>query len=76
MQVKLYELRKEKLKMTQKEIATKIGISEKTYSEKERGISQFTQDEMFLISELVGKPLSYIFLPRKHQNGDSGKKTA
>ena len=46
-------------------MADMLGISEKQYGYKERGQNQFTLDEMFKISQIVGKPLDYIFLPRK-----------
>ena len=73
MQSKLYAMRKDKLKMTQEEIAAHLGISTLSYRNKEKGKSEFTQDEMFALSKLLGNSIDSIFLPRKHQNGDSGK---
>ncbi len=66
MQYNLMIWRKEN-NITQKQMADMLGISEKQYGYKERGQNQFTLDEMFKISQIVGKPLDYIFLPRTHQ---------
>ena len=73
MQSKLYAMRKDKLKMTQEEIAAHLGISTLSYRNKEKGKSEFTQDEMFALSKLLGKSIDSIFLPRKHQNGDKSE---
>lgn len=70
MQIRLYDLRKNVKEMTQKEVADYLGMSIVTYREKEKGRSEFTQDEMFKLSELFGKKMDDIFLPRKHRNGD------
>ncbi|MGF3182261.1 helix-turn-helix transcriptional regulator [Facklamia sp. P12934] len=70
MQLVLYDLRKNKNKMTQQEVADYLGIAVQTYRAKEKGIYEFTQDEMFALSELFDKNLNEIFLPRKYQNGN------
>lgn len=70
MQMKLYDIRKNQLDMTQAQMAEYLDISTLTYRQKEKGVAEFTQDEMFAIANLVGKSMDDIFLPRKHQNGD------
>lgn len=69
MQLKLYDLRKNYKRMTQGEVAKYLGISEKTYREKEKGVTPFNQDEMFALSKLFNLSIDTIFLPRKFQNG-------
>lgn len=64
MQGKLLILRKE-AGLSQKQLADKLGISVTSYGEKERGQSEFTQNEMFNLRDLFGKPLEEIFLPTK-----------
>ncbi|RSJ23183.1 helix-turn-helix protein [Streptococcus intermedius] len=64
MQIKLYELRK-KAGLNQADLAKKIGISVNQYGKKERGQQEFTQDEMFLLSNFFNKSISDIFSPRK-----------
>ena len=49
MQNNLILLRKNN-NVTQKKIANLIGISEVQYGKKEKGIAEFTQDEMFIIA--------------------------
>lgn len=68
MQTVLYGARKEK-KLSQQEMAEKLGISRVSYGAKERGDKAFTLDEMFRISKILGKGLDDIFLPRGNQNG-------
>ena len=64
MQILLYKLRKEK-GISQKEISSVIHISVNQYGKKERGENEFTQDEMFELSNFFKKPIAEIFLPRK-----------
>ncbi|WP_431031719.1 helix-turn-helix transcriptional regulator [Streptococcus anginosus] len=64
MQIKLYELRKN-AGLNQIDLAKKLGISVTQYGKKERGQQEFTQDEMFLLSQFFEKSISDIFLPRK-----------
>lgn len=61
MQLILYNLRKNKNKMSQKDVAKVLGISLKAYGAKERGEKEFTQDEMFKLSEYFKKPMDDIF---------------
>ena len=69
MQYKLYDLRKHVKNMTQKEMADYLHISTKSYRDKENGKQQFTQDEMFAISQLFDLDMDTIFLPREFQIG-------
>lgn len=64
MQWNLYLLRKE-MGYTQKNIAEYLSVSENSYRNKEKGVTQFTADEMFQISDLFALPIEHIFLPRK-----------
>jgi len=64
MQNNLILLRKNN-NVTQKKIANLIGISEVQYGKKEKGIAEFTQDEMFIIANFFEKTVDDIFLPRK-----------
>lgn len=74
MQLVLYDLRKNKKKMTQAEIADYLGISTKTYRSKELGNSEFTMDEMFKIAKLFNMRIDDIFLPREYRIGTKGTK--
>lgn len=67
MQNNLILLRKNN-NVTQKKIANLIGISEVQYGKKEKGIAEFTQDEMFIIANFFEKTVDDIFLPRKATN--------
>lgn len=69
MQEKLLLLRK-RHGYSQKFIAKKLGISDTQYGLKERGVYEFTADEMFKASELFDEKIEDIFLPRSHQYGD------
>lgn len=73
MQLVLYDLRKNKKKMTQAEIADYLGISTKTYRSKELGNSEFTMDEMFKIAKLFNMRIDDIFLPREYHIGTKGQ---
>lgn len=67
-QAKLIGLRKSN-KINQKVIADLIGVSAKTYSDKELGKIQFNCTEMFIISNYFNTAIENIFLPRILQNG-------
>lgn len=69
MQEKLKHLR-QVYNYTQQEMAKHLGITLRTYQNKETGKSLFTSEEMFAIAKLFGKNLEDIFLPTTHQNGD------
>ena len=63
MQEKLLVLRK-KMGISQRELASYLGISLKSYSMKERGERQFTLDEMFKLRDFFGLSIEDIFMPR------------
>lgn len=76
MQKILWDLRKNEYRLTQQEVADFLGITVQAYRSKEKGVSQFTQDEMFALASFFHRDLDSIFLPRKHQNGDKIKQEA
>lgn len=65
MQEKLLVLRK-KMGISQRELASYLGISLKSYSMKERGERQFTLDEMFKLRDFFDMRIEDIFSPRSH----------
>ena len=67
MQIYLYQLRKEK-GITQKKMAQKLGISETTYRQKEKGQRAFKSDEMFIIADILEKDIGEIFLDLRPRN--------
>lgn len=69
MQEKLLILRN-RHNLNKKEMAKRLDISSRTYNLKERGVYEFTSDEMFIIKDLFGGSIEDIFLPRNHHNGD------
>ena len=48
---------------SQKSVAKLIGVDVRTYQNKEKGITQFKQGEMFIIARHYNKPIDEIFLP-------------
>lgn len=50
------------LKLSQRELAEKLGISTKSYSQKENGIHDFTLTELFGICTILKCSISDIFL--------------
>ena len=68
MQILLLKLRKDN-NLTQEDLSKLLGITTKSYGQKERGKMEFTQDEMFKLSKYFGKPMTEIFLPRDYQIG-------
>lgn len=68
MQGKLILLMKES-NITNKELASKIGISEKQMGLKLKGQTDFKSSEMFKISEIFNKNINEIFLPSMYDNG-------
>lgn len=62
---------------SQKYVASLIGVDVRTYQNKEKGITQFKQGEMFTIARHYNKPIDEIFLPvnfEKHEvKGRDGK---
>ena len=49
--------------ISQKQMAEKLGIAVRTYINKEKGVTQFKANEMFLIAKILQKDISEIFLP-------------
>ncbi len=76
MQIKLYDIRKNKMHLTQQQVAEYLGISTKSYRDKELSRHPFTQDEMFKLSSYFGMKIEDIFLPRKYQFGTKSTKKA
>lgn len=72
MQEKLLLLRK-RHKYSQSDMAEKLEMSATQYGLKERGVYEFTSDEMFKASEIFGERIENIFLPRSHRFGDKEK---
>lgn len=64
LQLILYDLRKNRKKMTQEQMAKYLNVTPKTYRSKELGDTEFTLDEMFKIAKLFNKKVDDIFLPR------------
>ena len=62
MQDKLIRLRKGNL-VTQSSMAKLINVDLRTYQNKERGDTQFKQNEMFAIAKFFDKKIDEIFLP-------------
>jgi len=48
--------------ITQKEISKHIGISSRSYIDKEKGRTEFTLTEIYKISKLLNLPIEHIFL--------------
>ena len=48
---------------TQSDVAKLLGIDLRTYQNKEHGISQFKQNEMFILAKHYNKKIDEIFLP-------------
>jgi len=49
--------------ITQQEMAKLLNLSVNGYSKKERGVNEFTLNEMFIISSEFGRQIEDIFLP-------------
>jgi len=75
LQEKLLVLRKRN-GYSQEFVAKKLGMSTTQYGLKERGVYEFTADEMFKASALFKKKIEDIFLPRGHQFGYKKEKEA
>lgn len=62
--------------LTQQDMAKLIGVDVRTYINKESGVTQFKANEMFAISERLGKKIDEIFSPINFMNHEvKGKKT-
>lgn len=62
MQYKLEALRRS-LKESQEDMAKLINVDVRTYQNKEKGVTQFKGDEMFVIAQHFNKKIDEIFLP-------------
>lgn len=62
----LIELRKLRKyhELTYQDMGEIIGCDARTYINKEKGLSQFKLNEMFIISRKFGKSMDEIFLPK------------
>jgi len=60
--------------LTQKDMAELIGVDVRTYINKESGVSQFKANEMFAISERLGKSIDELFLPTNFTKHEVKKK--
>ena len=56
---------------TQSDIADLIGVKLRTYQNKEAGISQIKQDELFKIAKHFNKRIDEIFLPTNFMNHEA-----
>ena len=57
-------------RITQEDMAELINVDVRTYQNKEKGVTQFKQNEMFVIAQFFNKKIDEIFLPtnfEKHE---------
>lgn len=73
MQTKLASIRRYK-NLSQKYMADLIGVETETYSNKERGVTQFKSSEMFIIAKEFGMRIDEIFLPPNFIKHEVNKK--
>lgn len=61
-----------------KKVAKGIGVSDKTFSNKMLGISEFTRDEMFKLRDMFfkGKTMEYLFERSEERPKSKSHKTA
>lgn len=62
--------------LTQEDMAKLIGVTLRTYINKEQGVTQFKMQEMFIISRVFNKSLDEIFLPNNftsHEEDGGGR---
>ena len=67
MQYLLDSIRRSK-KITQEDMAKLLNIDVRTYQNKEKGVTQFKQNEMFIIAKFFNKKIDEIFLPTNFEN--------
>lgn len=67
MQYLLDSIRRSK-KTTQEDMAKLLNIDVRTYQNKEKGVTQFKQNEMFIIAKFFNKKIDEIFLPTNFEN--------
>lgn len=61
-QTKLASIRRSK-NISQREVASLIGVATETYNNKELGKTQFKASEMFIIADFFETTIEEIFLP-------------
>ncbi|MFQ7598188.1 helix-turn-helix transcriptional regulator [Veillonella sp.] len=64
MQYLLDSIRRSK-KITQEDMAKLLNIDVRTYQNKEKGVTQFKQNEMFIIAKFFNKKIDEIFFTYK-----------
>lgn len=52
---------------TQEQVAKKLGIKQNTYSDKERGKSGFTVDELLKLEIILGASISELFKDKRKE---------
>lgn len=67
MQYLLDSIRRSK-KITQEDMAKLLNIDVRTYQNKEKGVTQFKQNEMFIIAKFFNKKIDEILLPTNFEN--------
>lgn len=67
MQYLLDSIRRSK-KITQEDMAKLLNIDVRTYQNKEKGVTQFKQNEMFIIAKFFNKKIDEIFLPTNFED--------
>jgi len=67
MQYLLESVRRSK-KESQEVLARLINVDVRTYQNKERGITQFKQNEMFIIARHYNRKVDELFLPTNFEN--------
>ena len=58
--------------ITQKEMAKKLKIDVRTYINKEKGVTQFKADEMFMVASILKKEIGEIFSPSNFMEREVG----
>ncbi|BEU88714.1 hypothetical protein TAMA11512_21780 [Selenomonas sp. TAMA-11512] len=67
MQYRLESIRRSK-KESQETLAKLINVDVRTYQNKEKGVTQFKQNEMFIIARHYNCKVDEIFLPTNFEN--------
>jgi hypothetical protein len=55
-------------KESQESMAKLINVDVRTYQNKERGVTQFKQNEMFIIAKHFNRKVDELFLPTNFEN--------
>lgn len=64
MRIKEYRL---KSNLTQKDIAEKLNISQSAYNHKEKGIRNFTVEELLILEIILGVSISDLYKEKKEE---------